>query len=777
MQGKKWQRIRYMPATPLYSTGRVTACEAHVALAREIAQEGMVLLKNEGDFLPFARGQRLAVFGKAQADYVKCGGGCAYVYSQGDRTLCDGLRAAQEAGKLQVFSPLMAYYEAYVSRAYNEGMTPGSVPEPQIPLSLMQDAQDFADTALFVLCRQSTEGEDRRPVRGDYYLSEAEEALLQQIKQRFSRICVVLNWCAVSDGAWFHDDAGIQGALLAWQGGMCGGDAVADILCGAVNPSGRLADTMACSYDAYPSAEGYLDSPDYVNYQEDIFVGYRYFSTIPGAQQRVCYPFGYGLSYTQFDCSDVQGELGNDAVRLRVTVVNTGKRAGKQVVQVYASAPQGKLGKAARVLVGFAKTKSLMPGERETVTVHVPLMALASYDDTGAVCRSCDVLERGEYGFYVGENVRDALRISFQFNMDEDRVLRQCSERCAPRALPRRLRADGTYEQLTVASALPEPCLWTEASQFPRECPWPMEHGLWEKPMRPQLIDVAEGRLSLKEFLDTLTVEEQVHLLGGQPNRGVANTFGFGNLPAAGVPNVMTADGSAGLRIDEACGVSTTCFPSMTTVACTWNVELAKRMGKAGAEEVLENGIGVWLVPAVNLHRNPLNGRNFEYFSEDPVLTGAMSAALVKGIQSMGVAASLKHFACNNREWNRKDSDSRVSERALRELYLKAFEICIREAQPWTVMSAYNRINGTRASENADLLTGILREEWGFEGMVTSDWYTHGTQAAEIKAGNDVKMGCGTPEDTLRRIDVGELDPQAVRKSAERVLRMILRLS
>ena len=282
--------------------------------------------------------------------------------------------------------------------------------------------------------------------------------------------------------------------------------------------------------------------------------------------------------------------------------------------------------------------------------------------------------------------------------------------------------------------------------------------------------------MTLDEFMTHLSDEQKIHLLGGQPNRGCANTFGLGNIPQFGIPNAMTADGPAGLRFRDFTGVTTTAFPVATLLACTWNTDLVYEVEAAAAAEVAENGIGIWLAPAINIHRTPLCGRNFEYYSEDPLLAGKMASASVQGIQSKGVACSLKHFACNNKETNRRESDSRLSERALREIYLKAFEICVKEAQPWTIMSSYNIINGVRASENKELLTDILRGEWGFEGMVTTDWYTHGEQYREINAGNDVKMGRGMPEQTLAALKDGRLSREALETSARRVLELMLKL-
>ena len=289
-------------------------------------------------------------------------------------------------------------------------------------------------------------------------------------------------------------------------------------------------------------------------------------------------------------------------------------------------------------------------------------------------------------------------------------------------------------------------------------------------------IDVAEGRLSLDDFMAQLSDDDLIHLLGGQPNVGVSNTFGFGNLPDYGVPSIMTADGPAGLRISGECSMNTTAWPCATLLACTWNPALVQQVGQAGAEEVKENNLAVWLTPAVNIHRNPLCGRNFEYYSEDPLIAGKMGAAMVKGIQSQHIAASVKHFAANNKETNRKHSDSRVSERALREIYLKGFEIIVKEAQPWTIMSSYNAINGHRASENRELLEDVLRGEWGFKGMVTTDWWTRAEHYKEIKAGNDVKMGTGFRERVKKAMEMGQLGRPELEHCARRVLELILKI-
>ena len=340
--------------------------------------------------------------------------------------------------------------------------------------------------------------------------------------------------------------------------------------------------------------------------------------------------------------------------------------------------------------------------------------------------------------------------------------------------------ADGSYEMLETGEYEEEPGLERQdLSALEGVLPEVRaiaRNSRMDQEGRTLLIDVAEGRATMDAFLDQLSDEEMIHLLGGQPNTGVANTFGMGNLPEYGVPNVMTADGPAGLRIQPQCGVTTTAWPCATLVACTWDPEAAEAVGRAGAEEVKENNIGIWLTPAINIHRSPLCGRNFEYYSEDPLVAGKTGAATVRGIQSQHIGASVKHFAFNNKETDRKDSDSRVSERAAREIYLKAFEIIVKEADPYTIMSSYNLVNGVHTSENKDLLTNILRKEWGFRGIVTTDWWTHGEHYRETKAGNDIKMANGYPERVMEALEKGYITREEIRICARRILEMILKI-
>ena len=802
---EKWTRFFYQPCLPLGKEGRrVTGSREHIELSRRAASEGMVLLKNQGDLLPFHTGQKLAVFGKACVDYVKGGGGSGDVTVAYTRNLMEGLKIKEQEGKVEVFWPAARYYEKEIRDQYAQGYCPGMTVEPEVPEELLTQAKAFTDTAIITICRYSGEGWDRKSIadkafaggdqslaqlsakifeNGDFCLTEAEKKMVEKVKTAFPHVAVVLNVGGMLDTSWFKEDEKISAVLLAWQGGIEGGLAAADILCGDVNPSGKLTDTFAGTLEDYPSSESFHESLDYVNYEEDVYVGYRYFESFPQAKEKVIYPFGYGLSYTTFEISVKDLKVEKDKVSVKAEVTNLGKRAGKEVVQVYYSAPQGKLGKPALELGAFEKSRLLAPGESQTMLLEFPVSSMGSFDDMGKISRSAYVLEAGNYSFYVGNSAENLEKWGEPWNLGEDRIICQLTSKAAPYHLPKRLTGDGSYEMLSERKLEPEPLGLPEQDMDLLEGMEPADRGYGQRIRREMkasekhlLREVAEGKLSLEEFMEQLSDRDLAELLGGQPNTGVANTYGMGNLREYGVPNVMTADGPAGLRIKPQCHVYTTAWPCATMLACTWNTRLVEEIGAAGASEVKENNIGIWLTPAMNIHRSPLCGRNFEYYSEDPLVAGKMGAAMVRGIQSQHVAASVKHFACNNKESNRKDSDSRVSERALREIYLKGFEIVVKESDPWTIMSSYNLINGHRASENKDLLTGILRDEWGFKGIVTTDWWTRGEHYKEAKAGNDIKMGCGYPDRLLMALEKGLITREEIKICAKRILEMILKL-
>ena len=796
---EKWARIKYQPNLPLGENRTyITDCEEHRELSRRAAAEGMVLLKNEKNLLPLPNGSRIALFGKATFDFVQGGGGSGEVHSAYRRNIYEGFRKKKDAAS--IFEPLADFYRTYVEEQYGAGVLPGFTREPELPGELVAAAADFTDLAVISICRFSGEGWDRRTLdtpdggvsyghefadsaktlfdRGDFYLTAAEELMVNTVLEHFQRVIVVLNIGGVMDTSWFYQNDRISSVLHSWSGGMEGGLAVADILMGDVNPSGHLVDTFARRLEDYPSTEGFHDSIDYVDYKEDIYVGYRYFETMKQGKDLVCYPFGHGLSYTTFR----QELVSADGLSMQVAVTNTGARAGKEVVQVYVEGPTSAIGRPARVLAAFAKTRELAPGETQVLTLNIDKKSIGVYDDLGHIQKSAWILEAGTYRFCIGGDVRSAQPV-YSLEIPAMEILEQLTQKLAPKQLPGRLLADGTLEVLPLDNSCKEenyslPILTDDDLEgnapnargyvgYKHMCP--------VTPDIHSFAEVAEGKITLEEFMDQLSIEHLVHLIGGQPNTGVSNTYGFGNLPEFGIPNPTTCDGPAGVRIEPCTGIRTTCWPCATALACTWNTELVQEVGVKAALEVKENNMAMWLAPALNIHRSPLCGRNFEYYSEDPLIAGKIGAAMVRGIQSQKISACIKHFAFNSKETNRKHSDSRVSERAAREIYLRGFEIIVKEANPWAVMSSYNKVNGIHASQNRELLTDILRDEWGFDGFVTTDWWTFCEEYPEHKAGNDLKMGCGYPERTMEALKLGLITEEEIRLCAERILKVILR--
>lgn len=775
---EKWHRLKYQPVLPMGKDGKMaTGSTEHIALSRRAAAEGMVLLKNQRSVLPLRPQNRAALFGKASADYIKGGGGSGDVTVRYVRQFCEAMQEKQTEGKVSVFEPLNVFYADYVAQQLSSGVSHDEIPEPKLPECLIAEAAAACDTAVISICRYSKEGNDRKIQKNDndFYLSAGEASLVEQVTGVFDRVVVVLNVGGVVDTTWFRDNDRIQSVLLAWQGGMEGAAAQADILCGDVCPSGKLTDTFAASIEDYPSTESFFQSQDFVEYTEDIFVGYRYFETVPGAAQKVQYPFGFGLSYTTFaiQCQEIQED--GEQLRIRVQVTNTGTVAGKEVVQLYVAAPAGRMEMPARELRGFAKTKLLSPGAQEELWISTRICDWASYDEELAAY----VLLPGEYDLYLGNSVRDTEKIG-SYCQHRETLVQQLSNRCVPKKLTKRLQADGTYRQLTTDEYEPLP-------QWPQ---WPpIRTGFyWEdiipdrntptgdRQVEVSLEQVARGELTVDQFLEKLSDDELITLVGGAPSIGPSHLGGLGGLPTRGIPNAITADGPAGFRVRPGRGVCTTAWPVATLIACSWDPELAYQIGRAGALEVKENNCAMWLTPGINIHRNPCGGRNFEYYSEDPFVTGILASAMIRGVQSQNIGAAVKHLCCNNREWNRAKYDSVVSERALREIYLKAFQMTMEEEQPRVVMSAYNLLNGRKTSESGDLLTGILRQEWGFRGLVVTDWGNLGEHYRELLAGNDVKMPAGSPKRLQNALELGLISRENLVVSVRRILEYILQL-
>ncbi|MBQ6999646.1 MAG: glycoside hydrolase family 3 C-terminal domain-containing protein [Oscillospiraceae bacterium] len=709
-------------------------------LLRTAAAEGAVLLENR--VLPLADGTKISLFGRIQKDYFYTGYGsggdvnCPYSVS-----LLEGLRNCEA---LSLNEPLAGAYETWIAANPPDhgawGMWPRSHPEMPVTRELITLARENSDQAVIVIGRSSGEDRENLLEEGSYYLTEEENTLLQLVTEQFPDAVLVLNIGCVMDLS-FLKEYSLGAVLLAWQGGMESGNAIADILCGKVNPSGRLPDTIAAAYPDYPSAD-HFGKREKNAYFEDIYVGYRFFETF--GKEKVLYPFGHGLSYTTFALQTEQiGEL-----TFRASVTNTGSRPGKETVMLFVEKPQGRLGNPARELVAFGKTKLLSPGETQELTLTATRYQLSSYDDTGAAgAKSCYVLQQGEYRFYCGTDVRSA-QPAGTYTSEKHLLLRRCSEACAP-AEGFSYLANREGQPVTRKAALRTTDLKGRIlAALPRSLPLTGDQGY-------SLRDVKQGRIDLDTFVAQLDVDEleaisrgayiMSHPLGAKGNAGI-----FGgvteSLRKKGVPPVVTSDGPSGIRLYDSCSL----IPIGTLLACTFDIALVEQLYAAVGAEMKDRGSDVLLAPGMNIHRNPLCGRNFEYFSEDPYLTGRMAAAVVKGVQSQGVAACPKHFACNNQETNRNHTDSVLTERALREIYLKGFEVCVKLAKPKTIMTSYNKINGVWGHYHYDLVTTILRGEWGYQGLVMTDWWMQYAPSPEfptltgnayrVRAGVDVLM-------------------------------------
>lgn len=750
---------------------------------RECAGEGIVMLENDG-VLPLKLVERVSVFGRCQNDWFYVGyGSGGDVHPPYTVSLMEGLR---NAGVL-LNEDLAAQYEIWCRENPADHGWWGHWPYSHLEMTLtdtaVREAAENSDAAILVIGRAA--GEDRENVleAGSYYLTNREHALLRQVTKAFRKVIVLVNSGNVMDLSWVKMYP-VSALLYVWQLGMESGNAVADVLTGRVNPSGKLTAAIARNYTDYPSA-GSFGGKEYNNYEEDIFVGYRYFETF--APDKVLYPFGFGLSYTTFAMEADAVRLTN-VTELHVRVTNTGCTAGKEVVQVYCAPPTGKLGMAAKNLVAFQKTRVLEPGESEKLILTVQDRDCVSFDDSGVTgYKDAFVLEAGDYKLILG-NCSSASCLVGSFVIAETVLVEQCTEACGPEQPFNVLTPDG-FRPVTVGNR-------DLKQQILENLPGTLEY---TGDLGIKLSDVAEGKHTLDEFIAQLSDRELGDLSRGEgPMNSALGTVGnagaFGGitpeLRELGIPPMITADGPSGLRVKK----HTSLLPCGNAIACTWDAELVERMFTQVGREVRSFEIDVMLSPGMNIQRNPLCGRNFEYYSEDPFLTGKIAAAAVRGMQSGGISACPKHFACNNQEVNRNRNDSRLSMRALREIYLKAFEICVKEGKPQNIMTSYNKINGVWAHYNYDLATTILRGEWGYDGNVLTDWWMQKAESPEfpgvrnnayrVRAQVDVLMPGGESyakqfyafdEQQLETLDTpGGLTRGELQRTARNVLRFIL---
>ena len=790
-------------------------------LSRVAAREGFVLLKNDNNALPL-KNKKIALYGMGARLTVKGGLGSGSVEERYSVNIEDGLK---NAGFEITTEKWLDDYDSEYSSTYQEyhDMVEDKVKDLVNPMEIIPIAHSYVyrypsgrlvtkediensetDTAIYVLMRQAGECNDRKLEKGDYYITDIERENLRILSEAYKNTILVINVGGHIDLSFLDEIKGINAVVLFVQGGEEGGNALSDVLSGKVNFSGKLSDTIPLRYEDIPFGDefSYLNG-DLKNeyYKEGIYVGYRYFDSF---NKEVRYPFGFGLSYTDFKIETKSVSLDKTNINIKVAVTNIGEVSGKEVVQVYISLPGSN--KEYQRLVTFQKTKELEKGETETMDLSFSLEDCTSYNEEKAAW----ILDEGDYILRVGNSSRNT-NLSAIFDIPQTIVVTECKNCCSlqnklPLFYPDKEREERVECEMRLR-VNPEDFTTKTVSYI-----------------EPSIKETEEE----KSILDSLTIEEEAWLLQGgdlrNPPKGTLEIHGAGGktvtaLLGKGIRNVLFSDGPAGVNIANkvkalpgggfapamvperySWGVMgkamkaqleripgeivyryATAWPVEMLLAQTWNKELLESIGKAVGEEMLQFGITIWLSPGMNIHRNPLGGRAFEYYSEDPVLTGELAASLTKGVQShKGLGVSLKHFCCNNTEDNRNGISSNVSERALREIYLKGFEIAVKKSHPKTVMSSYNMLNHIYTANRHDLLTDILRSEWGFEGLVMTDWGSTNEKAGRPEktapSGNDLIMP-GSDYDReciLKAIKNGEMTPEVVRRSACRVLRMML---
>lgn len=770
--------------------------QEHIETLRKIAPECMVLLKSDGSF-PLKQPETIALYGSGARNTIKGGTGSGDVNVRHFTTIEEGL---EKAGfSISTKSWLDAYEEVhknvhktFVNSIKEEAKEKGIpaimlgmgavMPEPEYEIPL----EGAGDTAIYVLARVSGEGSDRRVVPGDFQLTETEIRDIYAISRQYEKFLLVLNVGGVID---LNPVTEIKNILLLSQVGMTIGDSFADVLLGKSYPSGKLTATWA-GWEDYCQI-GNFGKEDDTRYKEGIYVGYRYFDTV---QKTPLYPFGYGISYTTFSIQKPEVSVSKTKISVKAVVKNTGDREGREIVQLYVSVPSERLDQPFQKLAAFSKTKELGAGETQEVALEFFMEDLVSFDAE----RCAYILEAGDYVLRIGNSSR---------NTEICGVIRLAAETIVEEVRHAGGEADFIDWIPEIKQSMPE-----QEIQDRRIPVFALSREDFQK---KEKYTAPEKDKELLELLDTMSDSELAYLcIGGFKEKGSDSIIGNAGMGVAGsagettrryiergIPNLIMADGPAGLRLsrqyridkqgvhpvgdevpasmldfiddqtramfartkktetqetgeihDQYCSA----IPVGVALAQSWNLELCEQCGNLVGEEMDRFGVHLWLAPALNIHRSPLCGRNFEYYSEDPLISGKMAAAITKGVQShSGCGVSVKHFACNNQETNRFHSNSIVSERALRDIYLRGFQIVVREAHPHTVMTSYNLLNGEHTSQRVDLIKQVLREEWGFRGIVMSDWvisgigtglknkYPYACASGSIKAGNDIMMPGG----------------------------------
>ncbi len=755
---------------------------AYANHCRALVPEGLVLLETDGA-LPLKEKENVAVFGRGQFEYLKSGTGsggrvnCPYV-----TTIADEIEK-----RVTVDREVRDFYYEYIqTHPFDTGdgwIQPTSQAQPSLDEAFVKAVAARNEKAIYVLCRVCGEGVDCKPEKGNWYLSDEEEKSIAALCKHFKHVIVLVNSGNLIDMNWVKK-YGVGTVLYIWQGGQEGGLATVDALMGDVTPSGKLPDTIPTEIESHPSNDCFGDALENIH-KEDIYVGYRYFETF--AREQVLYPFGFGRSYTTFEMQTLKAEKTATTVELTVRVKNVGAFSGKEVAQVYYSAPQGTLGRPARELIAFQKTETLQPNEEALLRFSIAIADMAAYDDSGKSGYPFSwITEAGEYAVYVGSDVRTAEKVC-AFRLEKTELVKACKQALVPqKAFEKMTTKDGKTVCFEPATLRQYDLAQRIAENMPAEIPYTGDRGI-------TLRDVAAGKQDLKAFIAQFDDDALGYMALGEgmssfkaPTPGTTGCFG-GCTPVwneKGVPVISTCDGPSGLRLENPAKV--TCIPSGSLLASTWNPELFEGVFGGFAEEMKQYYVDVILAPGINIHRSPLGGRNFEYFSEDPYLTGRCAAKVAEYFTNKGVYCTLKHFAVNSQEIGRHEENEVLSERALREIYLKPFEIAVKSGYVYSIMTSYNRVNGLATASSYDLTTTILREEWGYQGFVMTDWWSRmddpnkGTHdatniASMVKAQNDVFML--TPDavqyacDTKEALQNGYLTRAELQRCVENLLK------
>ncbi len=754
-------------------------------LCRQIAAEGTVLLKNDG-VLPLKAGTRIALFGRNQEGYIKSGTGSGgLVRVDKIPVIWDSFN---DCDTLVLDSNLIEIYKEWVeNNPYDNGHGWATEPwcQKEMPISA-ELAAEFAennDVAVVIIGRTAGEDKDNSNTQGSYKLTEAEEILLRNVCSAFQKTVVVLN-CGNLIDLSFMDSYNISALLYAWQGGQEGANALVDVLSGKISPSGKLTDTQVFNVTDYPSLNDFGNKEKLI-YNEDIYVGYRYFETF--APEKVRFPFGFGLTYTDFNIQYSAQDLG-ESVSVTAQVTNSGKYPGRQVVQVYFGAPCGQLGTPLKQLAGFSKTKELKPGESQEIIITVAKNNMASFDDSGITGhKNCYVMEAGEYKIYVGTDVRSSSEI-LNFSLCETVVVSELEEVMAPEEPFERLIArEKNGSRVIDFETVPLKQQDDDTRIFERrveEISYTGDNGI-------KLVDVAEGRNSMEEFIAQLSAQNLINIVCGEgmnsprvtPGTGAAFGGVSDELLDFGIPVCCATDGPSGIRIDSQ-NYTTTSLPNGYVFASSFDIELIEKIFEYVGIELFRYNIDALLGPGMNIHRTPLCGRNFEYFSEDPLLSGKVAAAQTRGVSTSGCSTTIKHFCGNNQELGRNSSDDIISQRALREIYLKCFEIAVKEGNATALMTSYNKVNGYYSASNYDLTTTVLRKEWGYKGFVMTDWWAKANckngepsinnLKAMVRAQNDIYMVNLNAQYKQNNISEGLEEGYIVRSDLQRCAKNLL---